>query len=91
MLSFVFVVNFVLLFTLIMTARWWASPSADAINSYPLRMRGGPTYFCRPEVGRYILYGISSQFGLIASLAGLMWWYRSQIVPPTKKATDPDA
>ena len=66
----------------IATAYWiprWTPIQPDTMHSYPIRFRGGPTYFVQPWLGAYSDYGLYAGFVLLAVFALLLWLNRDQL------------
>jgi hypothetical protein len=57
----------------------WFPIQPDAIHSYPLRFKGGPTYFVPPWLGAYSGYGWEIGFALLGLFLLLLWVHREQI------------
>lgn len=70
------------IFLQVATTYWiprWAPVQIDPAHSYPIRFRGGPTYFVQPWLGAYSDYGIYAGFVLLAVFALLLWLNRDQL------------
>lgn len=64
------------------TAYWISSRApvqADSVHSYPVRFRGGPTFFVQPWLGAYSEYGFYAGFALLGLFALLLWLNRDKL------------
>ena len=65
----------------IVTAYWISTQApvqADSVHSYPIRFRGGPTFFVQPWLGAYDDYGFYAGFVLLGLLLLLLWLNRDK-------------
>jgi hypothetical protein len=70
------------IFSQIATTYWiprWAPILPDSTHSYPIRFRGGPTYFVQPWLGAYFDYGFYAGFVLLGAFLLLLWLNRDKI------------
>ena len=66
----------------IVAAYWISSQApveADSVHSYPVRFRGGPTFFVRPWLGAYNHYGFYAGFILPGLVLLLLWLHRDKL------------
>ena len=66
----------------LVTAYWipsWAPVRPDAVHSYPVRFRGGPTFFVPPWLGTYFDYDIYVGFALVSLFGILLWLHRDKL------------
>ena len=66
----------------IVAAYWISSQApveADPVHSYPVRFRGGPTFFVRPWLGAYNHYSFYAGFVLAGLVLLLLWLHRDKL------------
>ena len=66
----------------IVAAYWISSQApveADSVHSYPVRFRGGPTFFVRPWLVAYNHYGFYAGFVLPGLVLLLLWLHRDKL------------
>ena len=49
------------------------------MHSYPVRFRGGPTFFVQPWLGTYFDYDIYVGFALLSLFGVLLWVNRDKL------------
>ena len=64
-------------------AAYWipsrAPVEADSVHSYPIRFRGGPTFFVQPWLGAYADFGFYAGFVLLGLMLLLLWLNRDKL------------
>jgi hypothetical protein len=64
-------------------AAYWISSrapvEADPVHSFPVRFRGGPTFFVQPWLGAYNDYGFYAGLVLLGLVLLLLWLNRDQL------------
>lgn len=66
----------------IVTAYWiptWAPVRSDSVHSYPVRFRGGPTFFVQPWIGTYFDYDVYVGFALLGLFGIVLWLNRDKL------------
>ena len=83
--------SFVVVFVLTFTNFWigwtagafrefWARQSSDAVFTYPIRFKGGHTWYFVPVVGRYIEWSFVGHFIALALLGLICFQHRDRWV-----------
>jgi len=71
--------NILLQLTAVYWVSWYAPTQHDRTHTYPIRFRGGPTYFVRSWLGVYDDYSLYIGFALLGVFLLLLWLNRDKL------------
>jgi hypothetical protein len=57
----------------------WTPIHPDAVHSYAIHYRGGPTFYVQPWIGLYVDYGVYLGFAVLVLFLVLLWINRDQL------------
>ena len=67
--------NFVVVSLIGINRTRFALPYEDPVHTYPIRFRGGTTYFFTQTLGRYLVWSFVAHFVLLGLLGVIAWYY----------------